>query len=388
MKIQTPLKLDIKKRSKMVVNEKAKPALSLQSACKREIKRKADELTVRRNVIVNKLETPLKQDIAEKAEIITNARPEPMRLLRSASKLEIISKAAELESHRGDFVDITTSNIESPAIQYMPNQRVESFQQYETQGSLVNNRKPNKGDRVKVLYEEDGWNIGIIIGVGRGKKRQVITVELNDGTIDTMEYDGVDVVLFDDIVKSPPRATVLQPSHSSVNHVDVSIMKVVELRKECVKYGLKTDGKKSDLIFRLKSFHLGLYKGGDASNSECSLMNDVGTPLVQSGSIKRNFSLMKVAELRSECSKRKISATGSKDDLVSRLVKDPIQMDSHNLDIDESPYAEETKGTHQEVDFSGMKVVELRKQCAKRGLKTAGLRKADLVSLLLSKAEK
>jgi len=93
-----------------------------------------------------------------------------------------------------------------------------------------------------------------------------------------------------------------------------------------------------------------------------------------------DFKSMKVTELRKECAKRNLDEKGLKAVLIKRLESSSSSSSSGDEEKEEE---EEEEEEHPAVDFSKMKVVELRAELEKRGLDPKGL-KAVLVKRLKS----
>ena len=306
---------------------------------------------------------------------MAEARVLPKAVLQSAVKREIKSKASKrnvpeigedvmtldtlVEKYTNKEVLDNSMNI-SYDVHHMQEESVRKGTNSKSQ-----NRKPMNGDSVKVLYEEDGWTDGIIISVGRGNNWRKITVEFKDGTRDKMEYDGVDVI-FDDALKcsqSPVSANVIVSDNevSDIVDLNLSTMKVAELRKECLKRGLNADGKKSELVTRMKLFSCSTT---DTVSTTCNSFEDYQ---------KKAYSYLKITELREECLKVGLSSSGRKADLITRL---------NDYEKKTREVTNVEKLSSETIEFTTMKVAELRSLCKQYGLDSKGLRKAELIDLL------
>jgi len=169
---------------------------------------------------------------------------------------------------------------------------------------------------------------------------------------------------------SPKKARVDTPPPTPV---DFTKLKVAELRAECAKRNLDEKGLKAVLVKRLQtssSFSSGTSMDVD---SDTDGDGDSDTPEI-------DFKSMKVTELRKECAKRNLDEKGLKAVLIKRLESSSSSSSSGDEEKEEE---EEEEEEHPAVDFSKMKVVELRAELEKRGLDPKGL-KAVLVKRLKS----
>ena len=91
-----------------------------------------------------------------------------------------------------------------------------------------------------------------------------------------------------------------------------------------------------------------------------------------------DFSRLKVAELRKECTKRGLDSKGVKAVLVERLEEAAKSGGVEESSEDED---EEESDVSMEIDYSTMKVAELRAFCAKRDIDQKGT-KAVLIKRL------
>ena len=100
-----------------------------------------------------------------------------------------------------------------------------------------------------------------------------------------------------------------------------------------------------------------------------------------------DFSKLKVAELREECTKRDLDTKGVKAVLVKRLneavaggASAKRSIDEVEGDVEDAPAAKKVV-VEETFDFKKLKVAELKAECTKRGLDTKGV-KAVLVKRL------
>ena len=138
---------------------------------------------------------------------------------------------------------------------------------------------------------------------------------------------------------------------------------VAELRKECKKRGISDTGRKAELVKRLEEAEGNGGEGGKEKGEE----EDYGT--------------WTVVELKKECKRRGISDKGRKAELVKRLGEGEGGKEEEEEEEEEEKKVEEEEG---EEDYGAWTVVELRKECKRRGMSDKG-RKAELVKRLEEK---
>mmetsp|Transcript_5316 Transcript_5316/g.7652 ORF Transcript_5316/g.7652 Transcript_5316/m.7652 type:complete len:401 (+) Transcript_5316:3-1205(+) len=167
-------------------------------------------------------------------------------------------------------------------------------------------------------------------------------------------------------------------------NMNFSTLKVVELREECKKCGIDDNGTKQVLVNRLievskNRMDLGAVPEEQASELEESDATKKDFDVVKETKENVNFSTLKVAELREECKKHGIDSCGTKQVLVNRLRAISKRSINHDVMIEEQPCVSEVcnaaKETNAAIDFSTMKVVELRAECKKRGIDAGGNKK-------------
>ena len=254
-------------------------------------------------------------------------------------------------------------------------------------------RKVGKGDKVMVFYEGEGWSEGEVVKVGRGKNQSKLTVLFEKEDMeDTLEYDGDYVVVIDEEETEEMEVE----EEESEEDVDFSKLKVAELRNECTKRGLDTKGVKAVLIKRLDE----AVEGGANKRTIEEVEGDVEeAPEAKKPAVEEeteetvDFKKLKVAELRTECTKRGLDTKGVKAVLIKRLeeFQEGGEEQGEEMEVEEEEEEEEEKEEKEEkeeeeeeeeaVDFKKLKVAELRAECTKRGLDSKGV-KAVLIKRL------
>lgn len=165
--------------------------------------------------------------------------------------------------------------------------------------------------------------------------------------------------------------------------IDPSSMKVAELRIQLEKRGLDTTGKKAQLIERLSQSlannNMSPSKKARLTSEETEAPAITETENTEKEEAERDIYGLKVAELKSELQKLGLDTSGRKSELQTRLSA-AIKGATVQSDSNEQVSMEENSDV-QDIDFTKMKVVELRTELEKRNLNATG-NKAVLVKRL------
>lgn len=211
---------------------------------------------------------------------------------------------------------------------------------------------------------------------------------------DSLVYDGKTVVIVDD--EGEDKAIAEETAEEATDEgdeevaedeaaVDFSKLKVTELRQELTKRGLDTKGVKATLIKRLNESNKvkgkrNLDKGGRDEIDEQPPAKKVAVEKKeQEQEAAIDWTALKVAELRAELSKRGLNTKGVKTVLISRL-QECSSGGADEMQVDEES-SEEEEEAESTLDFTSMKVAELRAELSKRKLDTKGV-KAVLIKRL------
>ena len=204
-----------------------------------------------------------------------------------------------------------------------------------------------------------------------------------------------------------------------VETLDFESMKVAELRTECEKCQLDSKGVKAVLVKRLTE-HVKIRISSSSSSSsnqgavisKASSAASASAPLAAAAAADsaEDFASMKVADLRAECEKRGIDGKGVKAVLVKRLAElvagaaggakpgkrdasaigsESVQQSPKKSKVESSLAAKSQHIASQEeptVDFTSLKVADLRKECETRGLDSKGTK--DVLVARLEEAGK
>ncbi|KAL8548706.1 hypothetical protein ACS0TY_007826 [Phlomoides rotata] len=166
-------------------------------------------------------------------------------------------------------------------------------------------------------------------------------------------------------------------------------LKVDELRAELAKRGLSTAGIKPTLVRRLEAaIREDSEKMGDSKGRKRprdSNVNDADTEAPRKIKAIDELRTMTVKQLREKASKRGISTSGTKQELLERLCADEDNVPSDNDQVGDESKENVVSNVLQKVkaieELQRMTIKQLREEAAMRGISACGTKKELLDSL-------
>jgi pSer/pThr/pTyr-binding forkhead associated (FHA) protein len=250
-------------------------------------------------------------------------------------------------------------------------------------------------------------------GLSTSGKKEELVARLSESAVAALE-----VATEASVTATPAKAAAspAKPAPTPVNdavaaepEVDLSALKIAELRDMCKSKGLSTSGKKEELVARLsESAVAALEVATEASvtatpaKAAASPAKPAPTPVTDAVAAEPevDLSALKIAELRDMCKSKGLSTSGKKEELVARLSESAVA--ALEVATEASVTATPAKAAaspakpaptpvtdavaaEPEVDLSALKIAELRDMCKSKGLSTSG-KKEELVARLSESA--
>ena len=189
---------------------------------------------------------------------------------------------------------------------------------------------------------------------------------------DEFDFDG-DEDLFSSESLDAARAAVEAAAEGEVAteqlvSKDWSSLKVVELKEELKKRGLKTSGKKADLVSMLEESDLSLSEGDEDATSSIEDADDNEILEIDDFDIE-------------ELGRQARAAVEMFQTSADSFDEEPTEEMLAELESELAINGEFVEETEQSVDFSKMTVAQLKDECRSRGLKVGG-KKAELIERL------
>lgn len=186
-------------------------------------------------------------------------------------------------------------------------------------------------------------------------------------------------------VKGKKDELIARLEESDAQKVDYSKMKLPELKEMCKEKGLSEKGKKEDLVERLQTSE-GEEKSDDTEGDEKEPEDEKKEEDEEDDEKKDeeveeeevDYSKMKMDELKALCKEKGLSDKGKKADLVERL-----QAPAEEEEVEDEQKDEEEV---EDVDYAKMKVDQLKALCKERKLSDKG-KKAELIERLSEGAD-